>query len=322
MSNVLQIANLRRQKSELEARISAASRASDIVAMMNYQSRFDVICKELQEAERRDPQTAEVSVLFDGRPVVGTSAIDAGFAAQALLHFQGIVTRLFAASLKGQLSSKGKIKSADLAQLYLRELATGSFGFVLEEKEARQVSVIKTPLREAMEEAAGLFEEFSQEDDDEFLADVDDINPRVFNELAKFFSHLEKNEATLKANFPDKSYSFDRAAISRAYTRTSHSKVNFVKETWVGTLVGLSPIKRTFDFRRNGEETITSGNFSHQISQDYLERIEGSDGVTLGDTFKATMEKGTLRKPNGTISVTYTVIELVEIDLSPAGSLI
>lgn len=175
MSKVQEIANLRRQKSELEARISAASGASDIVAMMNYQSRFDVICEELKEAERQDTQTAEVSVLFDGRPVVGTSAIDAGFAAQALLHFQGIVTRLFAASLKGQLSSKGKIKGADLAQLNLRGVATGSFGFVLEEREVRQASIIKTPIREAMEEAAELFEEFSQVDDDEFLVDVDDI---------------------------------------------------------------------------------------------------------------------------------------------------
>ena len=314
MSNVQEIADLRRQKSELEARISVASGASDIVAMMNYQSRFDVICEELEEAERQDAQTAEVSVLFDGRPVIGTSAIDAGFAAQALLHFQGIVTRLFAASLKGQLSSKGKIKSADLAQLNLRGLATGSFGFVLEEKEARQASVIKTPIREAMEEAAELFEEFSQVDDDEFLVDVDDINPRVFNELAKFFSHLEKNEATLKANFPDKSYSFDRAAINRAYTRISDSKVNIIKEVWVGTLVGLSPIKRAFDFRKRGEEAIISGKFSHQISQDYLDRIEGSDGVTLGDAFRATIEKGTIRKPDGTISITYTVVDLVEVD--------
>lgn len=313
MSNLQEIADLRRQKRELQARISEASSASDIVAMMNYQSRFDVVSEELEEAKRQDAQVAEVSVLFDGGPVVGTYAIDAGFAAQALLHFQGIVTRLYAASLKGRLNSKGKIKGSDLAQLNLRGLATGSFGFVLEEKNARQASVIKTPLREAVEEAADLFEEFAQVDDDHFLVDVDDINPRVFNELGKFFSHLEKNEATLKANFPDKSYSFDRAAVSRAYKRISDSKVNIAKEVWTGTLVGLSPIKRTFDFRKRGEETIISGKFSHQISQDYLERIEGRDGITLGDTFQATIEKGTLRKPDGTISVSYTVIDLVDV---------
>jgi len=135
----------------------------------------------------------------------------------------------------------------------------------------------------------------------------------VFNELAKFFSHLEKNDATLKTNFPDKAYSFDRAAVNRAYKRISDSNVNIAKEVWTGTLVGLSPIKRTFDFRKRGEETIISGKFSHQISQDYLERIEGSDGITLGDTFRATIEKGTLRKPDGTISVSFTVIDLVDV---------
>jgi len=313
MSSLQEIADFRRQKSELQARISESSGSSDIVAMMNYQSRLDIISGELYEAERQDAQIAEVSVLFDGRPVVGTSAIDAGFAAHALLYFQGIVTRLYAASMKGQLSSKGKIKGSDLAKLNLRGLATGSFGFVLEEKDSRQASVMKTPLREAIEEAANLFEEFAQVNDDEFLVDVDDINPRVFNELAKFFSHLEKNEATLKANFPDKSYSFDRAAVNRAYKRISDSNVNIAKEVWTGTLVGLSPIKRTFEFRKRGEETIMSGKFSHRISQDYLERIDGRDGITLGDTFRATIEKGTLRKPGGTISVSFTVIDLVDV---------
>ena len=50
-----EIADLRRQKSELEDRISAALGASDIVAMMNYQSRFDVICEELESDRNPAP---------------------------------------------------------------------------------------------------------------------------------------------------------------------------------------------------------------------------------------------------------------------------
>lgn len=313
MSNLQVIADLRRQSAELQALISETSSDTDVVAKMNYKSRLSILQEELEAAERQDTNVAEVSVLFDGRPVTGTSSIDAGFAAQALLHFQGIVTRLFSASLKGQLSSRGKIKGSELAQLNLRGLATGSFGFVLEEKDAAQASSLKTPLRDAIEEATELFEEFSQEDEDAFLIDVDDINPRVFNELASFFQHLEKNEATLKANFPDKSYSFERADIERAYKRISDTRVNINSESWHGTLVGLSPIRRTFDFRKTGETTIISGKFSHQISQDYLERIERQDGITLGGTFRAAIEIGTLRKPDGTVSTTYTVTDLEEL---------
>ncbi len=313
MSDLQEIANLRNQCAELRALISESSEEFDIVAKMNYQSRLSILSEKIEFAVRQDSQVAEVSILFDGRPVTGTSSIDAGFAAQALLHFQGIVTRLFSVSLKGQLSSKGKIKGSELAQLNLRGVATGSFGFVLEEKNTAQASLLKTPLREAIEEATELFVEFSQDDDDAFLIDVDDINPRVFNELASFFRHLEKNEATLKANFPDKSYSFDRAAIERAYKRITDTRVNINSEKWVGTLVGLSPIKRTFDFKRSGETTIVSGKFSQQVSQDYLERIERQDGITLGETFRATIEIGTLRKPNGTVSKNYTVTDLVEV---------
>ena len=57
-----EIADLRRQKSELEARISEASSSSDIVAMMNYQSRFEIISEELGEAERQDAQVAQTFI--------------------------------------------------------------------------------------------------------------------------------------------------------------------------------------------------------------------------------------------------------------------
>jgi hypothetical protein len=57
-----EIAYLRRQKSELEARISEASSSSDIVAMMSYQSRFEIISEKLGEAERQDAQGAETFI--------------------------------------------------------------------------------------------------------------------------------------------------------------------------------------------------------------------------------------------------------------------
>ncbi|WP_323780193.1 hypothetical protein [Thalassovita sp.] len=313
MSDLLSIADLRHQKAELEALIQSIDSPSDIVAKMNYESRLRSISEKLQLAEQKDANIAEVSVLFDGSPVRGTSSIDAGFAAHALLHFQGIVTRLFSSSLKGQLQSKGKIKGSDLAQLNLSGLATGSFGFVLEEKNADQSSVMKTPLREAIEEAAALFEELSQEDDEDFLIDVNDINPRVFNEISSFFNHLEKNNATFKAHLRDKSCSLDHAAIHRAYTRISATEVNIRKETWIGKLVGLTPIKRSFEFRKHDEQTVHTGKFSQQISQDYLERIERHDGFMLGATYRATIEVGTLRKPDGSVSTTYTALDLQEV---------
>lgn len=313
MSELQRIADLQRQKDELAALISDAGTDGDVVAELNFASRLDQVASEIEELTSEDTQVGEVAVLFEGVPVTGTNAINASFAAKALGNFQNIVTRLFAVSLKGQLSSRGKIKGSELAELNITGLATGSFGFVLEESGAAQSSLVKTPIREAMEEAADLFVEFTSEADDDFLIEVDDINPRVFKALAEFFSHLEKNGASLKTNFPDRMLTFDRAGIERAYKRIADTHVKIVEERWVGKLVGLSPIKRTFDFKQDGNNEIFSGKFSQQISQDYLERIESEDGITLGDRFQVDIEIGTIRKPDGTISISYTMTDLSEV---------
>lgn len=310
MSDLHRISDLEHQRAELESLINEAEADGDVVGRLSFAARLSAVAKELEALRKRDTKVAEISILFDGPPVGGSQTIDAGFAAKALTHFQSIVTRLFASNLSGELAQRGKIKGSELAALNIRGIATGSFGFTLEEKDARQASVVKTPVRESLEQATELFEEFTQEDEDEFLIDVDDINPRVFSALAKFFHHLEKNQASLKANLPDRQYNFDRSCIERAYKRISETHVKIEAVTWTGTLVGLSPIKRTFDFKRDGAEEIVSGKFSLQVSQDYLEKIENEDGITLGDHFSAEIEIGTIRKSDGSISVTYTVTDL------------
>ena len=155
-----------------------------------------------------------------------------------------------------------------------------------------------------------MLEEFTQENENEFLIDVDDVNPRVFIALARFFRHLESNNAALKANLTERQYTFDRAGIERAYLRISETNVKIEPVVWVGRLVGLSPIKRTFDFKRDGVQEIVPGKFSHQVSQDYLKRIEGHQGITLGARFIANIEIGTIKKPDGSTSVSYTVADL------------
>ncbi|WBL32188.1 hypothetical protein O5O51_10570 [Sinirhodobacter sp. HNIBRBA609] len=314
MSDLQRITDLEAQRQELQTLIEESRDDDDIVGQLSFAARLGAVEDEIASLQAVDAKVAEIALLFDGGPVDGKRSIDANFAAQALHHFQSIVTRLFSANLRGELASRGKIRGADLAALNIRGVATGSFGFILEEKDALQFNALKTPIREALEEAASLFDEFTQESDDEFLIDVDDINPRVFKALAQFFGHLEKNDASLKTNLPDRQLSFDRASISRAYKRITETKVKIDSVTWVGTLVGLSPIRRTFDFKQDGTQEIISGKFSHQVSQDYLERIEGEEGITLGDKFIAKIEIGTIRKPDGSISTSYTVTDLVQAE--------
>lgn len=315
MSDLLQISFLEDQKIQLEALIKEASEFDDIVGELNFKSRLKAVNTELENLVARDANVAEIAILFDGPPVLGQRSINAEFAAKAIGLFQKLVSTIFASNLSGELAKRGKIKGAELADLNIRGVATGSFGFILEEKDVDQVSVIKTPLREAVEEVINVFSEFTSENDDAYLIEVNDIHPRVFQSLGKFLEHIEKNEAVLKTLLPDRQLTFDRAGIRRAYDRFSNANVEISDAEWTGTLVGLSPIKRTFDFRRDGHDRIISGKFSQQVSQDYLERIDNRDGITLGDRFNAKIEIGQIRKPDGTISEFFTVT-----DLAPSNS--
>ncbi|MCB1328109.1 MAG: hypothetical protein KDK28_00970 [Maritimibacter sp.] len=313
MSDLGHINHLRAQAEEVRILVAQAEGAGDVVAEMNFKTRLEAIEIELSELEEIDANVGEVALLFDGAPVRGKSSIDAQFAAKSIALFQDLITRLFASGSKsGLTASRGKISGSELAALQLTGLAHGSFGFVLEEKDAAQSSVVRTQVREALEQAAEVFSELTQEDEDSFLIEVDEINPRVFNSLTKFFKHLDNSGATLKTAFPDRTLEFEREKISRGYRRLSESKMNINEEWWKGQLVGLSPIKRTFDFKKEGTTEIKSGRFGAQISQDYLERIERDDGVRLGASFRARIEVATLRKPDGTISVTYTANDLEE----------
>ncbi|MCF1707755.1 hypothetical protein L0V05_02885 [Tabrizicola sp. J26] len=314
MSNLQTIMLLREQISELKVLISEAEKDEDIVGKLSFVRRLDSVSAELDDLLVSDAKVGEVVVLFDGAPVNGTIGIDAKFATNALNHFQAIVTRLFASKIPGPINARGKIRGSDLIGLDIRGVATGSFGFLLEERDAAQYSALKTPIRESLEEAAEILREFAQDDDDEFLIEVDDINPRIFMACAKFFRHLKSNSASFKATLPDRSYAFGLSDIDRAYKRISDTRVKIETFQWRGTLVGLSPIKRSFDFRKEGEDYIVSGNFSHQVSQDYLERIENRKGITLGGSFDAKIEVGTIKKPDGTTSISYTVTDLTEAE--------
>jgi hypothetical protein len=313
MSSHGQMKFLQSQKIQLAALIADARQSDDIVAAMALQDRLDDVQAELEQLSRGDANTAEISLLFEGDPVSGSEAIDANFAAKALDAFQGLVTRLYASKGSDKLHAKGKIKGADYSSLNIRGVAKGSFGFVLEEKDARQTSVFKTPVREAIDEVMDLFEEFSQESEDDFLVDIDRINPRIFNAMGRFVKLLNANNAIMRAELPDRIISWKEEGVQRAYRRIAGSHVSIQDVSWVGTLIGLSPVSRTFEFRRDGEQAIVTGKFGSQISQDYLERIEGDEKVTLGSRFHASIEIGTLRKPDGTISVTYTVTDLKEL---------
>ncbi|NOD31108.1 hypothetical protein [Ruegeria atlantica] len=313
MSNLAHLQHLKSQVDEVSFLAAEAEEAGDVVAEMNFRSRVSAIESEIEQLERTDSNVAEVALLFDGRPVLGTASIDARFATKALSIFQDIVSKLYASGTSlGLKGARGIVPSQRNSSLRITEIARGSFGFVLEEPGADQSSAVATTLREALDEAIETIEEITQRDDDDFLVELDAINPRVFSSLNQFFKHLHSSEATLRAALPTKQLRFDNEDIERAYLRLSNASVDIKEEIWIGTLVGLSPLSRSFEFQPDDKVDVITGNFGKQVSQDYLERIE-NDGITLGSKFRASIEVARVRKPNGEVSIKYTALDLTEL---------
>ncbi|MCG6558372.1 MULTISPECIES: hypothetical protein [Ruegeria] len=314
MSDISNLEHLRSEQVKVQALLFEAKELGDVVARLNFQSRLDAIREELELIERTDANVAEVALLFDGKPVRGQKSIDARFAIKALSFFQDIVAKLYAANSKNGLKgTRGQVAKSTQSALRITDLAFGSFGFVLQEDDTEQSSVIPTSAREALNTAIEAINELTQRDDDRFLLEIDEINPRLFSSLTDFFTHLHNNEASLKTNLPSRSDYHSSADIERAFNRLTNTKYEFFTEEWVGKLIGLSPSNRTFDFHKEGESRIVSGKFDRQISQDYLERIE-SDGLLLGARFRADIEIAEIRKPNGSVSITYTALGFEEIN--------
>lgn len=316
MSRLAHLNHLREQESEVRFLIERATHDGDVVAEMNFQSRLEEISNELDNLERVDANVAEIALMFDGRPVHGKASIDAKFATKALSIFQDLLSKMYASTTHfGLEGARGKIRGQTSSALRITELARGSFGFVLEEASADQHSSIPSAMREALDQTTATFSDLTQSDDDNFLLELDAINPRVFKSLKEFFNHLHSNEATLKTSLPDRTIAFGEEAVKRGHERLSLSKIEVDEKNWVGKLVGLTPISRSFEFLRDGALNAISGKFGEEISQDYLERIE-TEGITLGadKKYAAHIEIITVQKPTGEISVSYTALSLEELE--------
>ena len=65
---------------------------------------------------------------------------------------------------------------------------------------------------------------------------------------------------------------------------------------FVGTLLGIAPIQRRFDFRRAESGETISGKVADNISADYLERID-REGLLAGREWLATVRTKTVQRP-------------------------
>jgi hypothetical protein len=147
-------------------------------------------------APTRSP-TAEVTLLFGGAPVFGTSGIEARFATAAIGSYQEMISCAAAVKVGGPLGVSGPIPLERASRLHVTNVAHASFGFELRELVDEQLLLGETALAKVVDEVNTLVTQACQ-GDDEFADATERIDQRVYTALHSFLSTVQKARASFK----------------------------------------------------------------------------------------------------------------------------
>jgi hypothetical protein len=316
MARALVREDLMREREAVVNHLNAPD-ASDLGAAV-WRARLEVIDEQLEEVADELATQASVALMFEGDPVLGTTEIRADFAAKMLDGFQNLVGVMYAQSAGRHLNGQGRAPLLDQSRLYLREMARGSVGFVLEERGVAQAEFVDSALKVVVEDAVSMIETISLPPvpGEDPLAG---LSPRVIQSAHKFAKALSSSHATAKILSDAKTVNLPEERVLALFQRLDNARVVEEVDKVSGTILGLLPESGKFEFKAavTGEtilgDTSTDIQFRYIADADFhdrfvmrpvvatirslqiiragrpgkrdfvLEDVEGRDGDDLGD---------------------------------------
>ena len=274
MATILQQQRLTAELSSLRAALEAV-RAGDVLGRLGLESRIAQLEAELGDIGAGPGTKAEIALVFNGRPVHGSSSIQASFGTKALDAFQRAVSTTFALNAAhGQIGQRGPAPSAELSSLHITGVVHGSFGFVLEEIDPNRTQWLDSSLKIASEEVISLLEKISSLDDEEASVAIEDVNERLFGNVRDLIKTLAEGDATLQVALPDRVADLGYEPLRRAYERIAHAHIEDIDISLQGVLEGILPAARRFEFRSGGQ--LIKGKVAREISEEYLQSIQSA----------------------------------------------
>jgi hypothetical protein len=250
------------EANQLQELIADCSSAEELTRL-SFENRLGQVKEEMAIAASRRGKMAYAALLFRGRPVRGSKGIEADFAGQVLDSFYDVVAKE-SASLSGRLlSGRGPIPRKDDSRMFVTAAAPGSFGFVLEEMPGDIPALGNTPLLEAVGETGRLLQ--ATKDDADFVEARSRTDPEVIKALAKFLKIVSTRDATMQIRTGDLEVAFDdpdtlRNALERISSVQEESDIPLF-----GTLEGLLPSGRRFEFIREDTGELIAGRISPNL---------------------------------------------------------
>lgn len=311
MIRKLEIEHLTAQLAAVDALLGSAPE-TDYLGRVSLESRRDEIRAQLAELGQVEDRSARVLLSFGGEPVVGSTGIQAAFVSNAIGSFQEIITRLWGIEHNGDVAARGPIRNEQRSQLHVTQVMHGSFGFVLEELDEQGEPFFPSPLKQTADTVADLLGSFADVDEARFSAVIEQINPRVFISLRKFFNTVYQDRAVFRLVEGERDQRFDEQAVERAWQRAEYSNVDEQRVRYTGRLLGLIPIGRRFEFVPDEGEVIR-GKVGTEMSHGYLERLAEEQQI-LNKRWIAVLDKKTVERQGRQPGIFYTLLQLNEIE--------
>jgi hypothetical protein len=193
---------------------------------------------------------------------------------------------------------------------HAKTVSATAASLILEEDNSAQYQFFESPTMVAVSQVTDMLKGVSSPDSLWFDEQLPELDVRVFQTLKRFVLLLHRTASTLKVAEERREVQLDVSAVLRAYDRISQTSVDERDEEITGELLGIVPIQRRFDFKRQDNNEILSGSVALSLSADYLERIE-RDELIAGRSWRALIRTKTVQRADGRQpSVSWMLIDL------------
>jgi len=294
-------------------RMMAELSAGAITSRRTLQNRQKVLQHRLVSLAEQPETAAFVQLLFSGGPVLDSRAIDAAFAAEALLGYQEIIT-LATATNQGILGSRGVVAGAvsEKSRFFLTGVTRGSFGFTLEENIEKGASFIDSTLKAVVDDVSSKMSSFCDATDDEYDTFIQEIDKRLFFSFKSFFKLLHDSAAQMKIIGRREGRRFSAASIDRAFVRTETTQVDDEERRVTGVLTGLAD--GMFNFL-SANQTPFSGKLAPTFGLEYRNQAESTEFTyQLGKRYSAQIIRRTTKRGGVAPHIVFFLVGLLTAD--------
>lgn len=280
----------------------------DTVRLM-WQQRRDDLVRQLASIEREQTSFAQVALLFQGQPVIGSEQIRLDFAAKVLDNYQTVVATLAASRAGKELALTGRLPGAFTSKLFLKDMLRGSVGFLLEEKNPSQYSLVPSVLMEAVEDASHIIATLSAGEATRVDNVIRELSPRTLGAVQRFAKTLHDAGAEARIVSGTRDLDLNQAVTSELFYRLSDVELEERHERRDGTLLGLFPERQQYEFEPAGE-AVFYGPVSESFDARYRSDPEFARSVLFKPIVGIFLVNSTFR--GGTLQTEEWVLENVE----------